>query len=990
LDEQINIAVLGPLRLHRAGGPVDISAAMPQRMLALLVARGGEAIHIDALADAMWQGHPPRTARKTLQVYAHRLRRALGGEDRIEFTAGGYRIQLTPEELDAQRFERLIGEAGQAQAAGEPARAATLLDEALDLWHGEAYAGIADLSAVEAERRRLEDSRLGAVEARLAIGLELGHHNELLGRLRTAVAEHPFREGLRALLMLGLYRAGRRAEALELYRETHRLLAEELGVEPVTELQRLHTRMLSSDPELDLPGPQPPRQRFLPHDVTDFVGRRLDFDWLDARLDEARSSTVIITAIAGAAGIGKTALAVRWAHRAASRFPDGQFYVNLRGYDHGPPLRPFEALIHLLRLLGVPGERLPVDETAAAAMFRSLLAGRKALVLLDNARTAEQIRPLLPGDPACLVVVTSREKLSGLIATEGAQRLTLGLLARHDAIALLRNIIGAERVDAEPEAAADLAELCAGLPLALRIAAAHLADRPGEPIARYVAELERGGRIRALVLPDDEHRGLPAVFEQSYSVLPEGHQRAFRWLSIVPGLDFSVQAAAALLDATEAETASILDALTSCHLLEQREPGRYSFHDLIGEYARLLLRDQDEPVERPRDRLLDYLRTTAAAADSLLSGRTQHRDGPHYVLFNGVEAVRWMDRERANLVAALTAAAAAGLPEVATGIAKSLYVSFYSSGNTGEWIAAFECAVEAVGQTDDLESKLFLLNSLGQAYGRAGDWDKALSVHAEAVEGRLSLGDEAGAARARGNIANNLYRRGRYLEALAELEPALAAIHRQGETLVEAYIRGTLLANVLNQLGRYAEAEEHLTGSIEVFRISGDEQAVARTVANLGNTARLLGRTDDAFRHLNEALQIAVRIGDRNAEALTLVRIAATLAGTQRHEDACEHAQRALSMIRELGTKVNECECLILIADAHTALGRVEQAREAYESVLSLAGELGQRHQAAIAMAGLGRLAGDRVRVAEAVAILESMSAADAAYVREWLDGLSN
>ena len=990
MDDRISVDVLGPLRIRRAGAPVDVSAAMPQRMLALLVARGGEAIHIDALAEAMWEGRPPRTARKTIQVYAHRLRRALGDDDRIEFTAGGYRLNTLPGEVDAERFGQLSDNASRAQAAGELARAAELLDDALKLWRGEAYAGMAGLPALEPERQRLEEARLGSEQARLAIGLELGHHKEILGRLRTAVAEHPFREGLRALLMLALYRSGRQAEALELYRQTHRLLAEELGVEPTDELRRLHKRMLCSDPGLVLAVAGPPPQRFLPHDITDFVGRRRDLAWLDKRLEEGQAPTVIITAIAGAAGVGKTALAVRWAHNAASRFPDGQFYVNLRGYDQGPPLRAFEALVHLLRLLGVPGEKLPVDEDAAAAMFRSLLVGRKALILLDNARTAEQIRPLLPGDPRCLVVVTSREKLSGLIATEGAQRLTLGLLEGHEAVALLRNIVGGERVDAEPETVARLVELCGRLPLALRIAAAHLADRPGEPIAGYVAELGRGSRFMALDLPDDVHRGLPAVFEQSYSVLPGEHQRAFRWLSLIPGPDFTLPAAAALLDLPEPATLSILDVLISCHLLEQHEPGRYAFHDLIGEFARFLMRDGGEPVAEPRDRLLRYLGGAAAGFSVVLAPRDSNRapDADEPALTEA-QAVRWMETERANLVAAVGAAAAAGLPELATGIAKSLFASFYYAGHSGEWIATFECALDAVDGTGDLDSKAFLLNGLGHAYSRAGEWEKAMRVQREAVEVRQAQGDEFGMARARCNLATTQFSHGRYVEALAELEPALEVLHRLGEQMTEAFIRSTVLTNVLNRIGRHEEAEAHLRSAIEVFRDRHDEFGLTRAIANLGHTTRLLGRPSDAIGQLTRGLSIVEQRRDRNCEAFMLLRLAEALGDLERHEESLGRAEAAAGVFRELGMKGNECECLNRIADAQAALGRREHARQTYEAATNLARELDLRHQLALAMAGLARLDGDRGRMAEAAAILETMSAADAARVRKWLGGPS-
>lgn len=497
----IEFRVLGELAVRRGHDPVPIPTSMLQRLLALLVCQAGQPVHVDYVADALWDGDPPRTARKTLQVYIHRLRRALGDDARVLHSAAGYLLVAAVDEVDSRVFERLTAQAADARSRGDLPRAAELHEQALGQWRGAAYAGMRDIAALAAEAERLEENRLAALEERIAIGLELGRHAELIGDLTVAVKEHPYRERFHGQLMLALYRNGQQANALEVYRQTHNRLVTELGVEPIPELQRLHQQILANDPALAAASPlvtlTPASRRFLPQDVPDFTGRRDDLELLTAIADSS-SKTVVISAVTGMAGIGKTALAVHWAYQIAMRFPDGQLYVNLRGYDPGQPLRPIDGLIHLLRCLGVAPERIPVELDDAAALYRSLLASKRVLILLDNARTADQVRSLLPGEPGCFTVVTSRDRLSGLIAIDGARRLTLGLLPTEDAIHLLRQLIGAARVDAEPAETEELVRLCANLPLALRIAAAHLTDRPEQTIGQYTADLRLGDRIEAL------------------------------------------------------------------------------------------------------------------------------------------------------------------------------------------------------------------------------------------------------------------------------------------------------------------------------------------------------------------------------------------------------------------------------------------------------------------------------------------------------------
>jgi DNA-binding SARP family transcriptional activator len=508
MGARLEFAILGPLEVRVGGTLVPVGGPRQRALLALLLCHANHVVSRDQLIDELLADQQAGQAERMLRVQISRLRHALAdgsGACRVAARPPGYLLLVEPGELDLQVFEERVAAGRCALQQGDPGQAAELLGEAEALWRGRPLADLEFEPFARFEIQRLRELRLLVAENRIEAELALGHHAPLCPQLGQLVAEHPLRERLRGQLMLALYRSGRQADALDTYRAGRSLLVEELGVEPGPELSQLHDRVLAADPGLDTPAPAAtalalhsapvivPRE--LPADVSAFTGRAAELAELDLlvpRLDGEMKGgapgAVAISALAGTAGVGKTALAVRWAHRAAGQFPDGQLYVNLRGYDSDQPLTASEALAGFLRALGVADGEIPQAEAERAARFRSVVSGRRLLVVLDNAATAQQVRPLLPGTPSVLVVVTSRDSLAGLVVRDGAHRLDLGLLPAADAVALLTTLIG-ERAEADPVAAGTLARLCARLPLALQVAAELAADRPGTPLAELATEL---------------------------------------------------------------------------------------------------------------------------------------------------------------------------------------------------------------------------------------------------------------------------------------------------------------------------------------------------------------------------------------------------------------------------------------------------------------------------------------------------------------------
>ncbi|MFD6566610.1 BTAD domain-containing putative transcriptional regulator [Micromonospora profundi] len=585
--------MLGPVEVHAGDSGVALGGARNQSILAALLLDTGRVVSIRRLIDAAWGDDPPSSARAQVQNRVGVLRRLLRCEhaesELIATRGSGYQLNLDGWQLDLRQFDEAVDRADVLADGGDLAGARAALGAALQLWRGPALDGLST-PLLQTAAAQMEERRLSALERRIQLDLALGRHGELVPELTNLTGEHQYREGLHALLTLALYRSGRRAEALSAHQRVRRLLAEQIGVEPGELLRTLHGAMLRGDeslawrPPADGSVPVVVRSVATPHelpaDVAMFTGQRQALAELDRLLPEAGAA-----AIAGSAGVGKTALAVHWAHRVAHQFPDGQLFINLHGYAPQPPLRPIEALGVLLRSLGVRPEEVPVDVAGASAMYRSLTAGKRMLVVLDNARSAEDVRPLLPGGPGCLVLITSRDRLAGLAAREGVRRLTLGVLSPDDAGTLLARLLGEDRARAEPETVGELASLCAYLPLALRIAVASLAHRPYRRVADLVAELRTEDRLAALAADDDDEAAIQVAFDLSYETVPPAAQRLFRLLGLAPGEDFSTATAAALSGTAPAEAELLLERLAAAHLIEEHAPGRFAFHDLLRRYA---------------------------------------------------------------------------------------------------------------------------------------------------------------------------------------------------------------------------------------------------------------------------------------------------------------------------------------------------------------------------------------------------------------------
>ena len=701
-------AVLGPVRAWQGETELDLGQPQQRAVLTALLLREGAQVGLADLVDGVWGDQAPASAARLIRIYVYRLRSVLGraGPSGISSVGGGYVLDVDAQSCDLTRFTRLAAEARRMRAGGDPGAAVMLFGEALALWSGSTLAGVPGPYAA-AQRIRLDELRLNTQEESLAALVDLGLYDQAAGELSVLVAAHPLRERLRELQMLALYGAGRQAEALDAFRDADRLLEDELGVDPGPGLRAMQQRIVNMDPALLDPTPiassapvAAPASRLraatpvpaqLPGDVAHFTGRVEQLNTL-TELSARAGVTAAVTAIAGSAGIGKTALAMHWAHRHAESFPDGQLYVNLRGFDPvGTPV-PAEAAIHgFLDALGVEPAQIPPGLEERAGLYRSLLAGRRMLVVLDNARDANQVRPLLPGSAGCLVLVTSRDQLSGLIAVHGAQSLTLDLLTPWEARDLLAHRLGAARVATQSEVVGELVELCARLPLALNITAARAAMRPDFPLAVFAAELRETRDRLAVLDAGDPATNVRAAFSWSYQTLSPAAARMFRLLGVHPGPDITVPAAASLtaLDRDQARTA--LNELTSAHLLTEHTPGRYTFHDLLRAYAteQTHSHDTDEQRSQALHRALDHYIHTVRRADRLLNSPGDQ--APLAVPEPGVtpetpadgqQAWNWFTAEHQVLLAAIAQAAAHGLDTRIYQLAETLPI-FYRRRDTG-------------------------------------------------------------------------------------------------------------------------------------------------------------------------------------------------------------------------------------------------------------------------------------------------------------------
>jgi DNA-binding SARP family transcriptional activator/tetratricopeptide (TPR) repeat protein len=957
----MRFALLGPLAVaDGAGDPVALAGPRLRVLLAALLLHANIPVPADGLAELVWDGSPPSGAVATLRSYVRRLRGAVDpGSARIAFSGPGYVIRVEPAELDILEFEALCRDSRTALRAGHWAAASAAAARALGLWRA---APLLDVPA-EALRDefvpRLERLRLQVLEDRFDAGLRLGQHQELIPELLDVTARHPLQERLQAQLMLALASAGRRAQALDAYQRARAALVAELGIEPGSQLRDIHRQILAGDAALAsavvLPsavvlgdavpmsnavrtgdlgpmtsgaddrraaamtvpvatsvpvsaagepaGPAPGVPAQLPAGIADFTGRQSQA----ASLYEALASpwagdgpgTVPVVVVAGAAGLGKTTLAVHVAHQVRHLFPDGQLYVNLSGAS-GQPARPAEVLARFLRDLGVDGDKIPAGDEERAALFRTLLADRRVLVLLDDAAGAAQVRPLLPGSAFCGVLVTTRNRTPQVVSTDFVD---LEVLPEPEALELFARIAGDARLAAEPEAAAEILRACAGLPLAVRICAARLATRRQWKVATMAARLRDERRLDELRIGDLEVR---ASFQVSYDGLRTGRpqadpRRAFRLLGLWPGQQISLPAAAALTGEREPELAGLLEALVDANLLESPEPDRYQLHDLLRLFA--AERAQAEETESGRcaavTRLLQwYLATATAAADLLNPPRYRlppdepSPAGPAPQSAQG--CLDWYDREHPNLLTAIRQAAATGQHEIAWRLPVTVFELFGRRHNWADCVTAHRIAVTSADTCGSRLGKAWALHNLGYGLARVGDAE-AFSRLQESYAIRHDMSDLGGEAQA-----------------------AIA--------LMEAYYR------IQGPQAAYAHSPHYL----DLIRRAGNPWRLAIGLNNHGHHCELLGKVDEATRYLQEALGILESIGGGPGLAEVLANLGRIHLKSGRFDEAIAGLTEAHRLYLGRGQLLGQAVVLRELGEAQHRVGAADQARESLEAALAL------------------------------------------------------
>lgn len=953
----LTFSVLGPVRAWRDDAELDLGPPQQRALLAVLLINDGHPLSLREIVGVLWGADPPDTADNLVHRYVGALRRLFepgltgrGASRVLVRGSGGYRLDVDPADVDVARFRRLRRDAERS----EPERAAELLLAALDLWRGPVAADIPADVRIRPAFTLVDGERLAAVKSAAehapAAGVEVAER--VLAAVRTAAAEHRLDELLQARFMLVLAATGKQAEALDVFRATRELLAGDLGLDPGPELREAHERVLRqqtearpresrraeaglredqraeagrrAEDELQQSGPARAelgqageddgpddsrntaagavkRPAQLPPDLAVFAGRRPELELFPPVGDEPGPAAVVT--VGGMGGAGKTTLAVHWAHRIADHFPDGHLYIDLHGFSpNRAMISPADALHSFLEALGVPVRTIPASLEAQTALFRSLLAGRRVLIVLDNARDSEQVLPLLPGAPGCLTVVTSRHQLYDLVSTHGATAITLEHLPAGDAIELLSRRLGAERVAREPAAAAEIAELSGRIPLTLAMVCARAAMNPRFSLAAVARELrESHGSLDAFE-GESARSGVRSVFDWSYRVLTPPAARMFRLFALHPGPECSTAAAASLAGEPVGKARRALAELLRANLIVETEPGRYGCHDLLRAYARELDGEDDDA----RRRMLDhYLHSAVDATSVLFPGRERLPLAPSEpgALVSGFrdagEAAAWFDSERPVLIAAIKQNATAG-----DGYAWQLAVALEMYlDRTGAWLVQHEIQAAARASALMIVDRFALActeRSFGFVEGRLRRWDGADRHLGHALELFAELGDGNGEARA----------------------------HR-------------LMAFLLNQRERYNDALDHYRMAAGLYRLSGWRSGLAHVHNESGWTYILLGDYPKALAECRRAMAEHEAIGDRNGEAAAWDSIGYAQHHLGAHEDALISFSHALRLYRLVHDRYLEADTLVHIGDTHDAAGRGPRAEATWRAALAIFDDLG-------------------------------------------------
>ncbi|MEV4483169.1 AfsR/SARP family transcriptional regulator [Micromonospora coxensis] len=911
----MRVAVLGPLELGEPDSRLAVGSPKQRATLALLIARAGTVVPVDELIGELWGERPPRSALANARMYVANLRRLLAAHDdapQVRKAGGGYLLTLDDQAYDLRQFRDLARRGRALLDDGDAVEAGRLCRRAIDLWRGRPLADVPTGELLDAWVRGVEQEHLRVAHCRAEAMLRSGRAERAVDLARELLVRDPLREPTYELLMRAHHAGGDVAAALAVYDTARRRLDSELGIEPGPALRELRQGVLdrggapaggvvpTGPPPTPEPTPERAVPRQLPADIPAFAGRGPQLDRLDALLPRAAGAarvpvTVVLT---GPAGVGKTALAVHWAHRVADRFPDGQLYVDLRGF--GPERTrtgPAEALRGLLDALGVPPHRLPRTLEAQVGLYRSLLAGRRVLLVLDNARDAEQVRPLLPGSAGALTVVTSRDRMYGLVTKEAAEPVPLALMSPIEGRELLTGRLGAARTRAAVAAVDEIVTSCVGLPLALAVVAARAAIEPDVPLPRLAADLRRTRRLDALA--PDSSVDVRSTLSWSHHLLDEPATRLFSLLAVHPGPDVGLPAVASLAGLPVARARQVLADLVAVNLLAEHRPGRFQFHDLLREYAAERL-DADDPAERDAAlrRLLEHYLHTASGAERLLNPVRRPLDLPPSSPGVAVEAVdsteaalAWFTRERAGLVAMVAEAHRAGLPERTWQLAWTLSTFFDTRGYWADWRRTQQLALAAARATGDPGRQADAHRCLARAGVRLERPDEAHEHYAQAQRIYQEMGELPG-------------------QAVVELNLSLLA----------------------EQQDQPRAALDHARRALELFRRAGDRPGEGRALNGVGWCHARLGEYAHTLRHCTDALAVLDAVGDRAGAAAAWDSLGYARRHLGDHDEAIACHQRSLVIYRELGHRYWEASVLTHLGEAYLDGGDEPAARAAWRA----------------------------------------------------------
>jgi tetratricopeptide (TPR) repeat protein len=872
----------------------------------------------------------------------------------------GYQVVVGPGELDLARFREQVA---RAKATTDLAEQSEFLQGALLQWRGKPLVDVPSESLQAQDVPHLEAERLEVLEWSFDVELRLGRHAELIRQLRAVTKEHPLRERFSGQLMLALYRSGRQAEAFAVFQNVQQALAEQLGVDPGDELRALHQAILTGDAAVAAPQPAvsqaievvaatpahhhaSPRQ--LPPDLRDFVGREEVIEQIAGLLEPDATAGVPLVVISGPPGAGKTALAVRVAHELAAKFPDGQLYVDLRGFSVTPALTPLQVISRFLVSLGVSGLAVPSDLDEVTTLYRTLLADRRVLVLLDNAAVPSQVRPLLPSAPGCAVLVTSRNELRGLTALQGSRPVNLDVLMPAQSYQVLTKIIGPDRVGAEPEATADIAALCGHLPLALRIAAANLVARPESSVREFALELRQGSLLARLAIDGDDEAAVRGAFELSYTTLSAPVARLFRLLGLVPGPAFDIDAVAALGDVPVEEAARLLDQLTAANLVGRLASTRFQLHDLVRLYAveRCRLEEDDVSIAGATERLYGFYLVRVDAAARLLypvwlTLLRPEQTGPVARFTHSSQALAWMDQEILNITAAITHAGAAGQTHLAWAMAEALGSYLVTQGRyREEGLSACLAVLDAAVEAANFRAVAAMHNTLAAVYNRHAEYQRAMRHYREELRAHRADGFAIGEARALIAVGNACQAMGALDEAARYIADGLRLAEKNGSRAVSCL--GWLNLSLVEMLrGNLDDAENAARQALPLCGDEGGRIAEGECRSILGELLLLRGRCTEAIDEFSKAryLYLSNSVSHYEVDVLGLLALAHRELGD--YSTGRKHVESAVSMAHQSSAHDEEADALAILGSIHLRLGDDVQALATFDAALSLARRIG-------------------------------------------------